>query len=180
MEIDKGQLRDLMKEVRKLITQHLDARQTYTNQNPKNIDRLKREALQKIPLLRRYEGGWATLVIVRRLFHTRYLLVADSLQCSSPTGAASRNQGTESSPSRGVRPLPSTLMQFLKPIKPNVFKYLLPLTSAGLVDNDKFQEFLTFSLDVKIGFIRHALEERASESELKAIINVIEKLDGTL
>ena len=71
-------------------------------------------------------------------------------------------------------------MQFLKPIKPNVFKYLLPLTSAGLVDNDKFQEFLTFSLDVKIGFIRHALEERASESELKAIINVIEKLDDTL
>ena len=71
-------------------------------------------------------------------------------------------------------------MQFLKPIKPNVFKYLLPLTSAGFVDNNQFQEFLASPLDVKIGFIRHALEERASEKELKAILNAIEKLDGTL
>ncbi|KIM59278.1 hypothetical protein SCLCIDRAFT_1217837 [Scleroderma citrinum Foug A] len=179
MEIDKGQLRGLMKEVKTLILQHLDAHQTYTKQNPKNIDRLKREALQKIPLLRRYEGGWATLVIVRRLFHRRFILKADKL-CSSLTSAASQDQRAESSPAHDVRPSPSTLTQFLKPIKPNVFKYLLPLTSAGFVDNNQFQEFLASPLDVKIGFIRHALEERASEKELKAILNAIEKLDGTL
>lgn len=177
MEIDNGQLKGLMNEVRKLILQHLDVYKPFVQQNPKDIDRLEREALRQIPLLRRYEGGWATLVLVRRLFHRRYALVADK-SCSSPTRAATQDQGTESSPSRDVRSLPSTLVQFLKPIKPNVFKYLLPLTSAGLVDNNQFQEFLTLSLDVKRGFIRHALEEKASERELRAILNVIEKLDN--
>ena len=39
------------KEVKTLILQHLDAHQTYTKQNPKNIDRLKREVSQLDPCL---------------------------------------------------------------------------------------------------------------------------------
>ena len=96
---------------------------------------------------------------------------------------ALRDRRTESPPARHAHPFPSpatTLLQFLESIKPNVSQYFFRLVSVGLVDDDGFQKFLTWPLDVKKGFIRSALKEMASKGELNAILRAVEELHATL
>ncbi|KIM59284.1 hypothetical protein SCLCIDRAFT_1024550 [Scleroderma citrinum Foug A] len=186
MKIEREQLFSISDEVKELVIQYLDLSRTYANQSQYNIDRFEKEALRQIPLLRQYEGGWATPLVVRRLFRNKTLPNVRGFEKANLPRSythALRDRRIESPPARHAHPFPSpaiTLLQFLEPIKPNVSQYFCHFVSMGLFDDDGFQKFLTYSLAVKEGFFRLALRDMASEEELNAILGAIEELHATL
>ncbi|KAL4064243.1 hypothetical protein V8B97DRAFT_1306907 [Scleroderma yunnanense] len=165
LQVDRDQLRYLLNELKILVVKHLDVHQTYTQQRKKNVESLRKEALKEIPFLSRYESGWATTVLVKRLFARRYILRLEAYATST----------TSRVPTRVIPLPPATLKEFLKDITPMVTHHMFPLVSGGLVDNERFANFLRSPLPVKAGFIHGALQHVASREEIQAIVEAAER-----
>ncbi|KAL4079140.1 hypothetical protein J3A83DRAFT_4185245 [Scleroderma citrinum] len=160
-------------ELKILVVKHLDVHQTYTQQRKKNVESLRKEALKEIPFLSRYESGWATTVLVKRLFARRYILRLEAGLIEAHEAYATST--TSRVPTRVIPLPPATLEEFLKDITPMVTHHMFPLVSGGLVDNERFANFLRSPLPVKAGFIHGALQHVASREEIQAIVEAAER-----